>query len=70
MKKIALLTLAASAGILTGCSTAGPYVTNISSNGDGTITVEKAVVEFNSMTGTIQQKNVTTQTLRIVQAEK
>ena len=34
--------------VLTGCSYAGPFVTNISQNKDGTLTIEKCMVEHNA----------------------
>ena len=42
---------------LTGCSTAGPYVTNVSPAGTTGLIVEKCVTEFNSMTSQISTKN-------------
>lgn len=66
MKKLILASASVFALILSGCTTAGPYVTSITSNGDGTITVEKATVHYNGFTGAVSQgENVTTQTIRI-----
>ena len=42
---------------LVGCTTAGPYVTNISSDGKGGIVVEKSSVEYNGITGTVGSKS-------------
>ena len=42
---------------LVGCTTAGPYVTNISSDGKGGLVVEKASVEMNAITGTVSNKS-------------
>ncbi len=42
--------LAASLGT---CTTAGPYVTNISSDGDWGLTVEKCQVHMNAFMGTV-----------------
>ena len=48
-----LLVLGALALILAGCSSAGPYVTNISSDGNGNIIVEKNMVKYNGWTGSV-----------------
>lgn len=34
---------------LTGCTYAGPFITNVSQNKDGTLTVEKCMVEHNGL---------------------
>ncbi|MDP2203991.1 MAG: hypothetical protein Q8K07_18385 [Methylicorpusculum sp.] len=47
-----LLTLTAVAS-LTGCTTAGPYVTNISSDGDNGLNIEKCKVELNAFLGVV-----------------
>ena len=56
MKKLFLLIIAF---ILTGCTYAGPFVTNISQNKDGTLIVEKCMIEHNIM-GTVATKNCAT----------
>ena len=56
MKKLFLI---ATAFILTGCTYAGPFVTNIYQNKDGTLIVEKCMVEHNIM-GIIATKNCVT----------
>jgi hypothetical protein len=33
--------------VLTGCTYAGPFITNVSQNKDGTLTIEKCMVEHN-----------------------
>jgi len=48
-----------------GCTTAGPFVTNISSDGNGGLVIEKAMVEMNGFTGTVTNKNPTTSTIYI-----
>lgn len=35
--------------LVSGCSHAGPFVTNISSNGAGELIIEKCMVEFNGL---------------------
>lgn len=49
----------------TGCTTAGPFVTSISSDGRGGLIVEKSMVKFNSFTGTVSNENSTTTTIKI-----
>ncbi len=61
MKKFILPILAAA--VLSGCTTAGPFVTNISSDGKGNLVVEKNTVHMNPFTGAIsagEQPTVTT----------
>ena len=43
--------------LLSACTTAGPFVTNISQNKDGSITIEKCQVEHNAFTGAIATVN-------------
>ncbi|MGD7037224.1 hypothetical protein [Methylotuvimicrobium buryatense] len=38
---------------LTGCTTAGPYVTNISSDGNNGLNIEKCKVELNAFLGVV-----------------
>ena len=45
---------------LTGCTYAGPFVTHITQNKDGTITLEKCMVEHNAFSGAIATVNCTT----------
>jgi len=45
---------------LTGCTTAGPFVTSISSDGNGGLVIEKSMVEFNCFLGTIGNTDSTT----------
>jgi len=57
--------LLASVILLVGCSTAGPFVTSISSDGRGNLIVDKAHVEFNSFVGTISTKDATSSTINL-----
>ena len=53
--------------ILGGCSSAGPYVTNISSDGQGNLIIEKNTAIFNSFTGTVSSgDNPTTTKVQII----
>jgi len=38
---------------LAGCTTAGPYVTNISSDGNNGLNIEKCKVELNAFLGVV-----------------
>ena len=50
---------------LAGCSTAGPFVTNISSDGNGGLVVEKSYIQYNGFTGTVSNKDQTTTKLKL-----
>jgi len=43
--------------MLAGCTTAGPYVTSISTDGNCTIFIEKSSTEYSMITGTVGNKN-------------
>lgn len=47
------------------CTTAGPFVTSISSDGQGGLIVEKSMVKYNSFMGTVSNENTTTTTVRL-----
>ncbi|MFA5411403.1 MAG: lipoprotein [Candidatus Omnitrophota bacterium] len=51
--------------LLAGCSTAGPFVTNISSDGRGGLNIEKQQVEYNWFLGVVSTKNPTTSNIQI-----
>ncbi len=51
--------------LLSGCSTAGPFVTGISSNGKGGLVVEKSNVEYNWLLGVVSNKDTTSSTIQI-----
>lgn len=54
---------------LAGCTTAGPYVTNISSDGRNGLNIEKCAVKLNAFMGTVSTTECTTQNLRLSRAE-
>ena len=56
MKKLLLIL---SGFFLSACTTAGPFITNISQNKDGILTIEKCQVEHNAFTGAISTINCT-----------
>ena len=49
------------------CSTAGPFITNISSDGKGNLVIEKSMVRMNAFTGTVSNTEPTTSTIRLYQ---
>jgi hypothetical protein len=51
--------------VLAGCTTAGPYVTNISSDGRNGLTIEKCAVKMNSFMGTVSTADCTTQNVQL-----
>ena len=54
-----------------GCTSAGPYVTNISSDGKGNLIVEKNTIHMNAFTGAISSgDNPITQTIRVCPEER
>ena len=57
--------LAVSMLFLLGCTTAGPFVTSISSDGKGGLIVEKSQVEFNGIMGTIGTTQATSSTIQL-----
>ena len=51
--------------VLAGCTTAGPYVTNISSDGRNGLNIEKCAVKMNAFMGTVSTADCTTQNLQL-----
>lgn len=63
MKSIfAVLALAA---VLAGCSTAGPYITSISSDGRNGLNIEKCSMQMNAFMNTVSNTDCTTQNLQL-----
>lgn len=48
-----------------GCSTAGPFVTNVSSSGPNKLLIEKCQVELNAFIGYVTNKNCTSNTIEL-----
>ena len=46
---------------VSACTTAGPYVTNISSDGNNGLSIEKCGVKMNAFTGTVSTSDCTSQ---------
>ena len=53
-----------------GCTTAGPFVDNISSDGRGNLIIEKSRVKMNYFMGTISNEGSTTTTIKVIPEEK
>ena len=63
--KFRMLIVVILATIIAGCTTAGPFVTNISSDGNGNLIVEKTYVKMNAFMGTISNEGGSTTTIKI-----
>ena len=50
---------------LTACTNAGPYVTNISSDGKGGLNIEKCGVKMNAFLGTVSTSECTSQHIQL-----
>lgn len=50
---------------ITACTTAGPYVTNISADGNNGLYIEKCAVKLNSFMGTISTADCTSQNVKV-----
>jgi len=55
---------------LNACTTAGPYVTNISSDGNYGLTVEKCTVHMNAFMGTVSTGDCTSQNIKLRSHDK
>ena len=51
--------------LLTACTTAGPYVTNISSDGANGLNIEKCKVELNAFLGVISTGECSNSALKL-----
>lgn len=51
--------------MLVGCSTAGPFVTSISSDGRGGLNIEKQKVEYNAFLGVVGTTEVSTTNIQL-----
>lgn len=60
-----IFTVLALAAVLAGCSTAGPYITSISSDGRNGLNIEKCSVQMNAFMGTVSNTDCTTQNLQL-----
>jgi len=62
MKKLILLLTAVG---ISGCTTAGPYVTNISSDGNNGLNIEKCKVELNAFLGVVNTGDCITSNIKL-----
>lgn len=53
-----------------GCTTAGPFVTNISSDGNGGLVIEKSYVQMNSFMGTVSNKDQSTTHIKLTELRR
>ena len=67
MKKLSLLLCAL---MIAGCTTAGPFVTNISSDGRGGLVIEKARVKLNFWTNGLETSDTTTSNIQLSNEQK
>ena len=51
--------------LLVGCTTAGPYVTNISSDGANGLNIEKCKVELNAFLGVINTGDCSNSSIKL-----
>jgi len=64
VRKIKLFLFMGACILGTGCvSTAGPFVTNISSDGRGGLVVEKCMVTYNDFNSTLENGDCTSTTI-------
>ena len=52
-------------GFLTACTTAGPYVTSISSDGNDGLNVEKCMVQMNAHMSTVSTVSCTSSHIKL-----
>lgn len=63
--KKSIFALFSAVAVLAGCSTAGPYVTNISSDGRNGLNIEKCSVQMNAFMGTVTNINCISQNVQL-----
>lgn len=66
MKPLVKIIVCSLAYLLAGCTTAGPYVTNISSDGAYGLNIEKCKVELNAFLGVVNTGDCTSSSLKLV----
>lgn len=69
-KVLKVLTICLFPLLLISCSTAGPFVTGISSDGRGGLIIQKGYVEHNSWTGQINNKEAGETMIKFLPEEK
>lgn len=68
MKRLLIISIGAI--LLQGCTSAGPFVTNISSDGNGGLQIEKCMVHMNAFMGTVSNDQCTTQNINITRRSR
>lgn len=66
MKKVFLLVVSI-LFVISGCTTAGPFVTNISSDGKGGLNIEKSRVKLNYWTNGLETCDTTNSSIQLSQ---
>jgi len=64
-KGIMMIVLSVILFSIVGCSTAGPFVTSISSDGQGNLIIQKGYAEFNSFVGVLNNKEAGETKIRV-----
>jgi len=62
--------LLVSVPVLAGCTTAGPYVTNISSDGANGLNIEKCKVELNAFLGVVNTGDCTNSSIKLTSSTR
>ena len=62
MKKVIITGFAM---LLAACTNAGPFVTNISSDGNSRLVIEKCQVHMNAFMGTVSNDNCTSTQIKV-----
>jgi hypothetical protein len=65
--KMKLISLVFFTVLITGCTSAGPYVTSISSDGANGLNIEKCKVELNAFLGVVSTGECLNSSLRLTQ---
>ena len=55
--------------LASSCTTAGPFVTSISSDGRGNLIIEKSMVKMDAFMGTVSNEGATTTTIKLFDKE-
>lgn len=65
LKRLAVVLSALALLALPGCTSAGPFITNVYPDGKGNLVVQRAEVEFNGFFGIVSTKNQTQTTIPV-----
>ena len=71
MRKTILLTIVSAVfALCCGCTSLGPFVTNVSRDENGNLVVEKSIMELNTFTGNMSFTNKTQSTIPLKDEQK